>query len=270
MHIIDPCMPKNKQEDRAFLIACYLLHLAQGSTLLCRSIKSGTLTECIRAAAKLCVPTELMDPRLDKFGRKSEFIEKMLHKCKRWELMADRQEPVTAAMLDYIIDLADKDSLPDYLLSAMADWLVLGKYTGFRISEWAQYAKDVKKEKFGRAIDGSLLALIFEDLTFFGEKERRLPQGRSVPVAEKDTASMDVCWSHQKNNDNGQKIRFSKNRQKAKCCAVGAGTSIRTRAQRLKVKKGHPIAVYKNKSGKLCYTTDEDIEHILQLAAQKV
>ena len=51
--------------------------------------------------------------------------------------MPNRQEPVTNDMINYIINQAEgkhKDSLE----AVMRDWITLGEYTGFRLSEWAQ------------------------------------------------------------------------------------------------------------------------------------
>ena len=46
-------------------MACYTAHLALGETLLCQSIKSGTISRYLNAAADLSIPAKMMNPCLD-------------------------------------------------------------------------------------------------------------------------------------------------------------------------------------------------------------
>ena len=68
--------------DKNMVVALYALHLAQGDTLLCMSIKADTIDRYLHAAAKLSTAAHQMDPRLDIYGKKSEHIKKVLREQK--------------------------------------------------------------------------------------------------------------------------------------------------------------------------------------------
>ena len=173
-HIEDPCLPNTPQNERSFFMACYAASLIAGENLVCKAIKKDTINRYLKAAALLCVPRKLLDPRHDEQGRMGFYLSKVLREHERWEKMPNRREPVTHDMIEHIIRQArhiDKDSL----LSALSDWCVLGEYTGARLGEWAQDHKDTKRGKIGRNhVDNSARAFIFVDFQFEGARSRRL------------------------------------------------------------------------------------------------
>ena len=68
--------------DNKHAIALYALYLAQGETLLCRSIKANTIERYLHTAAKLSIAAHQMDPRLDIFRKTSEYIKKVIREQK--------------------------------------------------------------------------------------------------------------------------------------------------------------------------------------------
>ena len=66
---MDSLLAQATTSDRNLVVALYVLHLAQGATILCMSIKSDTIDRCLHAAAKLSTAAHLMDPRLDKYEK---------------------------------------------------------------------------------------------------------------------------------------------------------------------------------------------------------
>ena len=64
-------------------------------------------------------------------------VRPFLAKAKRWEAMPKRREMLTDTMLD-IAWARQQAAKPDSLDDCFFDWLALGRYTGFRASEWAQ------------------------------------------------------------------------------------------------------------------------------------
>ena len=118
-------------------MAVYCTHLLCGHTLLSKSIKVGTVKRYLYAAIKL-FPQHDWDPTLDSTaGVWATCITDVLREGKRWESMPNRQEPVTIAMMTYIIDqstLTDADG-PECVLS---NWCVLALAAGLRLSEWFQ------------------------------------------------------------------------------------------------------------------------------------
>ena len=79
---MDPLLAQATTSDRNLVVALYSLHLAQGATILCMSIKAGTIDRHMYAAAKLSTAAHLMDPRLDTYGKKSDHIKKVLREQK--------------------------------------------------------------------------------------------------------------------------------------------------------------------------------------------
>ena len=100
----------------------------------------------------------------------------ILHECKRWEQMPNRREPVTNEMMAHIVADAAKDTNPDSLLNTIADYLVMGKYGGFRKSEWLQDYADARKGRYARNLDGSAKAFIIADFSF--QRNKRIIDAR--------------------------------------------------------------------------------------------
>ena len=79
---------------RNIIMACYAAYLILGETLLCRSIKSGTISRYLSAAADLSVPAKMMNPCLDIMGKQSRYIKDIIKEQKRWEKMPNRQTTI--------------------------------------------------------------------------------------------------------------------------------------------------------------------------------
>ena len=62
---VDTIFRKVVVNDINHVMALYALYLAQGETLLCRSIKANTIERYFHAAAKLSTTAHQMDPILD-------------------------------------------------------------------------------------------------------------------------------------------------------------------------------------------------------------
>jgi len=97
---------------------------------------------------------------------------------RHWEKIPDRQEPVTSEIIDFCLDMITEIG-EDSLEALFCDWLVLGKYTGYQLGEWAQRKQDTKYGKFaqnriGGGNDGSSKAFILEDFRFFVQERRKL------------------------------------------------------------------------------------------------
>ena len=105
---------------RNTIMVCYVAHLAAGNTLLCKSIKSGTIFKYLSSAAELSKPAQIMKPTIDIMGNQSHLIKYLIHECKRWESIPNRREPVTKAMIFYLIDKGT-DKYPHNLVVALAD-----------------------------------------------------------------------------------------------------------------------------------------------------
>ena len=143
---------------------------------------------------------------------------------------------------------------PDSLDDAIADWLVLGMYTGFRLSEWAQPDASLKRTNtFQRNRDGSSTAITAQDIIFSIKNNPHL---------------FDVRWRFQKNGANGQRITFSNNVARNRC-PLQAAMRITQRAQRLGIPLDNPLAVFLDQ-GSPSFITDVNITFILRRAASQV
>ena len=108
---------------RNIIMACYAAHLASGETLLCRSIRSGTIMRYLSAAAELSVPANVTNPCLDIMGKQSQYIRDVINEVKRWESIPNRKEPITKELIQYIINKGNKLSKqnPNNLYSTLSD-----------------------------------------------------------------------------------------------------------------------------------------------------
>ena len=116
------------------VIALYALTLAQGATLFCIFIKANIVDRYWHITIKLSAAAHQIDPRLDIYRKKSEYIKKVLREQKYWEDMPNRCEPVTSNMIEEMWKNSNNLDL-DSLESALLDWNILGRYLGFRLSK---------------------------------------------------------------------------------------------------------------------------------------
>ena len=263
MHL-RPELPSISQPDRNMIIALFILSLAQGNTIKCISIKESTAKRYMSAACDFSKRLHFPDPSLDQRGARAAPINRVLHEMKRWDSMPNRKEPITPAIVDTMRSFAPSDN-PDHLHSALLDWNILGQFYGFRSSEWAQNVENRKNLPL-RAIDGSPLAFIFSDITFFDKKHRRLTKAFSKPLDPNDVHEVEFRWRFQKNLDNGQCITQVK-RPNSPLCPVAAALRIRERARRLNSSTHDVLAVFADKKGATSFITTDLITSFLQRAA---
>ena len=79
---------------------------------------------------------------------------------------------------------------------------------------------------------------------------------------------MEVKWRYQKNLDNGQKIKQTKNKANPKVCGVRGGVRIRQRARRLNSSAKATLEKFKDKSGNVAHITNSMIAKHLQQCAR--
>ena len=160
-------------------MACYTANLASGENLLCKTIKAGTITRYLSAAAELSLHANTMSPLLDITGKRSKYISDVINEIKRWEVMPNRREPLTKPIIKYIIQkgksLASKSA--DNIYLALSDWLILGLQSGFRRKEWAQDKNHLTKyNDVQRNVDNTPSAFILDDFEFRGSSNTRRNQ----------------------------------------------------------------------------------------------
>jgi hypothetical protein len=233
---------------RNALLACYTLKLCTGSNLKSKTIKVSTVRRYLGAVTKYFKAQGQPDPLADASGHRSSRIDGILRECHRWESLTDKREPLTWEMVCYQQAKA-RAQHPDSLDAIMADWFLVGMYTGFRLSEWAQPASHIRQHKdFQRNIDGSSTAITSKDIII-------------------KPSLLSVRYRFQKNGGNGEKIPYEACVTRPDRCPRLAILRIVDRARRFGIPEDAPLAQYKDASG-LAFITDEIISHHLRQAAK--
>jgi hypothetical protein len=114
----------------------YAMHLATGSTLLCKAIKCGTIKEYVKAAASIMgLLGKEIDYRRENPTDKAfcPSLQAVYNELQRWERVPNRREPFTLEMLADVQSQAQACTLtdgPDSLLPVLADWFEVGLFSG--------------------------------------------------------------------------------------------------------------------------------------------
>ena len=245
-----------------YLLACYGVSLVKGETIRGTMIRKTTLVRYINAALKLFAIRGIPNPRET---ADVDLVKIIIDAVGQYEQVPKRRLMISDAMMLEIIDMAEK-SHPDSLTAAIADWIILGRYTGFRLGEFGQES-DSEYATIGYTDEA--VAMISDDFVFFGPGQRRLDQHELPPLDEIEGVKLE--WRDQKNGDNGQKIPYTKNKKCPRICGVAAAYRIRRRADRLKSPHHYPLGVHRTgTTSSNAFITGEDIGDLLQTVAAKV
>ena len=258
----------------------YAVYLALGYTIKRHTVKSGTIDDYLRDAARWIAEhrrpfpggADKMDPRYDpsSFSIHSD-IKKITAEVKRWERDPKRRNPFTKTMLLHLLDTY-KDAPAHGLTGALKNWFTLALYIGPRLTEWAQNEGVRDVSQADKNIDGTNSAFTVEDFEFFGQGRTRISHLDAIASPHLGH-SVDVTWCFQKNGCNGQKKTVTYNPDNPKLCGVRAAIAIVERSMLLKLPLDHPLAVYVDdtqKSPSLRFITATEISAVLQLLARAV
>ena len=222
------------QATRNYILACYVCHLSMGNTLLCKQIRTATVKDYLTQAVKHFTTNGYPDPTTNIVGRRASIIQDILNESERWETMENRREPLTWDMVDTLRSNPASKSFFS-LEAAMLDWLTVGMYAGFRLSEWAQADSDVNKKtshgqpawKLSRKHDS--IAIIRSDVSISKD-----PDGAEY---------LKIRYRWQKNGQNGESILYGAASQGYPYrCPVTAMRNILRRADSLRLPPDAPLA----------------------------
>ena len=258
---------------RIWQISLYAAYLSAGGTHFFKRTKLDNLKSTVRDAATLIAAAGNPDPCkvLPTDDKWAPPLQGVFNEHARWESVPNRREGWSPELQLNLIQFTKKESLPeDCLTHVIRDWATLGLYTGFRCSEFAQ--TDTSRWSIGsHALDdrGHTIAFTLADFTF--KKELA-----SVPIAQiLDAASAraayglvtagTICWTVQKNGDNGQKIDYQCHRANMDFCPVFMMIRIVRRYARYFGRDcSKPLAVYATASGQLRNVVRTDIDSVLK------
>ena len=188
MKVDDPCMADNPCQARNYFLACYAVSLIQGQTILGKTVRSRTVANYLKDAYTLFKNRRITFlPVLD-----TDYIQLIIGTLRKYENVADRRNMITDGMMHWLLQEVSKRP-QDNELSSIMDWVVLGRYTGFRKSEWCQSSQSTYesiKEWPGKPP----LAFIITDITYLDKNERRLPRGAN----QRDIHYVRLVWQKQK------------------------------------------------------------------------
>ena len=166
------------------------------------------------------------------------------------------------SMMIWMIKQA-KHAPKDSSVPAIVNWTILGRYTGFRKSEWCQSTR-TKYARIAEWIGTPAEALIGADFKFLGHNDERLEHNPSFS----EIKTVVITWRKQKNKENGQEIPFERDDNLPDLCPVRAAFRIMQRAGTLLVPKEEPVAVYYQLSAKKRYfITDNQVASFFKKAA---
>lgn len=235
----DPCLSFAPVQTRNYVLACYVVYLIQGNTLTSIFIRSNTLTGYVKAAVALHKERNLPHP-IQACGS-ADLVQPLIASLKSYESVPDRREMIYDNMLRLMLKTCSLHS-DDSLERSILDWIILGRVTGARKSEWCQDSQQVAM--IGPNIHNipqQPLAFIAEDFTFHSKDLRIIHKLSSTDLAS--VSHLTVRWRFQKNDNNGEKIPFARDWKRPHICPVLAASRIFLRAKRLRVPPTSPLAV---------------------------
>ena len=198
------------------------------------NLKSQTISGYLRAAASLIAARP---GNINPLGKAhSAATTAVLSSLAAYESVPNRRSAFTDSMLAMFL-ARSKSGTPDGLEDCFHDWLALGRYTGFRKSEWAQTNKHTY-ETITSVASRPARAVIASDFVFYDDAGHLVPQSTtslSTPTR------VDIRWRFQKNGDNGQIVTFCQDSVHPAWCPVLAAWRICLRAIRLKTPPYVPV-----------------------------
>jgi hypothetical protein len=256
-------------------LALYAAHLASGSTLLCKSVKSGTIAGYLRDVARLLVTFNARDPRRTDATQttNAECISGVLAEVKRWELVPNCREPLTVDMYMWLHDHVNAPASVhgfDSRYRVVTNWFGKGLYGGYRLTEWAQSVSHRDLNSPVLDIFGDPRAFMLGDLSFRSLARTRL-ELRAAHHDPNNVGEVTITYRTQKNGSNGEKRSHVRNEHNTKLCDVRLIMEILARFIRL-VGWNYttPLTVYSAGPGLVHYITSTDTELVMRDAAAHV
>ena len=260
MGLTDPCMPAQPVQARNYFLACYAVSLIQGQTITGTPIRYKTVINYLNDAYTLFRNRSInyLPPLA------TDYVAIITHAFKKYDTVPNRRNMITDSMMRWLLRETSKHG-KDSSFTAIVDWLILGRYTGYRKSEWCQDTQS----SYARIEDWPgrpSLAAILSDFTFYDKNERRIRLTGAKGELTK-IAYVGIRWRHQKNGDNDEVITFACDPDNPAFCPVAAAYRIARRAIRLRVPAGEPIAVFLNSRGQRRFITGSLVQKQLRQAA---
>ena len=239
-HDGDYCLASAPLEARHYVLACFTIALIQGDTIKGGHVKHATLNGYVLAVVALHKDRNLPSPRMvDK-----DIVGLLLTTVKKYEKVPNRREMIYDAMVANMLTRVSATFQKDSKEAAILDWIILGRYTGFRQAEWCQTSQVVAYTTPSLAhTTPEPLAFLPSDFVLFDPNECPCTN-----LLDEQVDAVEITWRFQKNGNNGERIPYKRDYDNPQLCPVSAAARILQRAQRLGVPPTHPLAVYASSS----------------------
>jgi hypothetical protein len=256
-------------------MALYAAHLATGSSLLCKSIKASTVEKYLLNIARFLSNFASRDVR--KEGPTSqglaEPIKAVLIEMERWEKVANRREPFTVEMQEYLNEQTANLPSSDKRV-IFSEWSTCGLYGAFRLNEYAQPAGHSWTNPL-LDINNDPKAFCLGDLEFTTIDKKFLPLETVLSALANDNHELvfriTLTFRFQKNGENGQEKSFIRNNEKPHLCFVRAMLAILVNFITLAGRDfTKPLAIYKDANGIIQTLDNSIIEDNMRDAAAHV
>lgn len=264
-------------QARNFVLACYAVSLVSGETLLSRKLRHDTIKGYIRMAVRCHTDRRLPSPR----QADMDFVAVILDAVRKYQSVPKRREIIHDNMFEHLVAMHTRLSKtnPDALVPATIEWFLLGRWVGPRRSEWCSDSptnyKTIDDPEWGDRPNA--LPFIFQDFRFLDSTGKelhiteRMWRNTNSPLPLEFT-HLELRVRKQKNNDNYQKLTYTRLVKRPKMCPVLNAFRIVCRGRRLGLADTHPAAVYAVTSPKATHRliTGDDANRLLRQTAQTV
>ena len=264
MKLTDDWILEHQPQERAnWQLAMYATHLATGSSLHCRSLKSSTIASYLHDIAKFLGRVRPIDPRFTSTADTSlaPVIAQVIAEQRRWETVPNRREPFTIEMHLEISKLPTVRADDCCLDAAMANWTICNLYTGCRCIEWAQTSSTHRSlgafhlNNFKHAY-----AFTLDDVQCFTVKQSPLTMLESLATPDL-VGRIKLRFEEQKNGVNGETKLFTRNHDMPHLCFIGNFLKILFRHKKLtNSSPTQPLSVYRGSDGIAYNITSTDID----------
>jgi hypothetical protein len=184
------------------------------------------------------------------------------------EDIARQRSPLDSAIFAELHHKSNVSRSQDSEQSTLFDLVVLGRYIGPRVSEYAQTTdKSVDYHVYpsGKQV---IKAFTANDFRFFDKNSQAITDLSDASIGAVDRVR--ITWRIQKNRQNNQKVTLSSDKANKAICPVLAALRLVLRARRLEQPDSMPVACYRNKKGALAYITGSRIALHFRAAARAV
>lgn len=260
---MDPVGPEPEWD---YVIAIYIKSVMLGVNYWNKSsVRSATCEGYVLAVERLFILRQIPSP-VD-LSDEGNYTKTIVNNLEKEEVIASQRKPLDEKIHAELINVAKKTDR-NSLEASVADIATNGKATGWRAGEHSQtklhevdYHKYPSGKKVMRAINGNDV--------IFSDKNGKIFQIKKQSDLDRVHAVV-ITWRIQKNRRNGQQIRLIVDRDHPDVCPALAAARMAWRKARLRHSMTKPLAIFKDKKGKLCYVTQSKVTEVIRAAVKTV